>query len=71
MKLEILNRSNAFELPLDPRNYKDVKDVSCGPNTEAYLNEERASGKAVEQFRLTCLGFYVKLVRHERKRVNH
>ena len=71
MKLEILNRSNAFELPLDPRNYKDVKDVLCGPNTEAYLNEERASGKAVEQLRLTCLGFYVKLVKQMRKRVNH
>ena len=56
VKLEILNRSDAFELPLEPRNYKDVKDVLCGPNTEAYLNEEGASGKAVEQFRLTCLG---------------
>ena len=35
MKLEILNRSDAFELPLDPRSYKDVKDVLCDPNTEA------------------------------------
>ena len=68
VKLEILNRSDAFELPLELRNYKDVKDVLCGPNTEAYLNEEGASGKAVEQFRLTCLGFYVELVKQMRKR---
>ena len=57
VKLEILNGSDAFELPLELRNYKDVKEVLCGPNTETYLNEEGASGKAVEQFRLTCLGF--------------
>ena len=36
VKLDILNRNDAFELPLEPRNYKDVKDVLCGPNTEAY-----------------------------------
>ena len=35
MKLGIVNRSDAFELPLHPRSYKDVKDVLCDPNTEA------------------------------------
>ena len=45
VKLDILNRNDAFELPLEPRNYKDVL---CGPNTVAYLNEEGASGKTVE-----------------------
>ncbi|KAK2709654.1 hypothetical protein QYM36_013357 [Artemia franciscana] len=49
VKLEILNRSEAFELPLEPRNYKGVKDVLCGPKTEAYLNEEGASVKSVIQ----------------------
>ena len=48
-----------------------MKIVLCGPNTEDYLNEEGASGKAVEQFRLTCLVFYVELVKQMRKRVNH
>ena len=71
VKQELLNRSDAFEVPLEPRNYKDVKDILCGPNTEAYLNEERVSEKAVEQFKLTCLGFYVELVKQLRKRVNH
>ena len=71
VKLEILNRSDAFELPLKSRNYKDMKDVLCGLNTRAYLNEEGASGKAVEQFRLTFLGFYVELVKQIRKQVNH
>ncbi|KAK2701212.1 hypothetical protein QYM36_020119 [Artemia franciscana] len=63
VKLKILNGSNPLELPLELQNYKDVKDVLYGPNTEAYLNEEGASGKAVEQFRLTCLG-----LKHMRKR---
>ena len=71
VKLEILNRSDAFDLHLDPRNYKDAKDVLCGPNTEAYLNGEEASGKAAEQFRMTCLGFYLELVKQMRNRVNH
>ena len=71
MKVEILNRSDAFELPFEPRNYKDVKFVLCGSNKEAFLNKEGASGKAVEQFRLTCLGFYIELVKQMRNRVNH
>ena len=71
VKLEILNRSDAFELPLEPRNYKDVKFVLCGSNTEAFLNKEGASGKAVEQFRLTFMGFYIELVKQMRNRVNH
>jgi len=69
VKTDILENDNAFVIPMISGCFKEISEISFGPNTKIHVLKYKdvILSNYHKQFRLSCLNFLVEVIKQMRK----
>ena len=73
VKTDILENDDAFAIPMISGCFKEICEISFGPNTEIHVLKYKdvIPLNDFKQFRLNCLNFLVEVIKQMRKLIDH
>ena len=69
VKTDILENDDVFVIPMISGCFKEISEISFGPNTEIHVLKYKdvIPSNDLKQFRLNCLNFLVEVIKQMRK----